>query len=285
MKNLTKENVTDKVLGTLPADTKPRDREILTSLIKHLHLFVRDVSLTTSEWLTAVDGLYRAGEISNPMRNEFILMSDLLGVSSLVDLINDNDPAATETSPLGPFFVDNAPLLETGGDMIEENGGIQGIMRGFVLNPDGEPIPGAMMEIWQTAENGLYENVDPSQKDSNLRRRMKTGPEGNYAFTTIQPVSYRVPDDGPGWELLGMMGRNPWRPAHLHFKITAEGFRPLVTEIFVDEDPYIDEDVVFGVRDSLAVSFATNSSQENADRFNLKAPFWQVEYDFKLQNA
>ena len=285
MKNLTKENVTDKVLGTFPADTNPRAREILTSLIKHLHLFVRDVSLTTGEWLTAMDGLYRAGEISNPVRNEFILISDLLGVSSLVDLINDNAPIATETSPLGPFFVKDAPLLEPGGDMIEENSGTQGVVRGHVLTPEGKPIPGALLEIWQTAENGLYENVDPDQPKSNLRRRMKTGPEGNYAFTTIQPVSYQVPDDGPGWELLGMMGRNPWRPAHLHFKISAEGFRPLVTELFVEDDPYIDEDVVFGVRNSLAVSFATNSSQQDADQFNLKAPFWQVEFDFKLLSA
>lgn len=285
MKNLTKENVTDKVLGTLPDDTKPRDREILTSLIKHLHLFVREVSLTTGEWLTAMDGLYRAGEISNPVRNEFILISDLLGVSTLVDLINDKDSAATQTAPLGPFFVEDAPLLEPGGDMIDENDGIQGIVRGHVLDPEGKPIPGAILEIWQTADNALYENVDPDAKENNLRRRMKTGPEGNYALTTIKPVPYMVPDDGPGWELLGMMGRNHWRPAHLHFKITAEGFRPLVTELFVDEDPYIDEDVVFGVRNSLAVSFSTNPSQQDADQFKLKAPFWQVEFDFKLQSA
>ena len=285
MKNITKENFTQAILGTFPGDTKPRDKEILTSLIQHLHDFVRDVSLTTKELATALDGLYRAGEISNPLRSEFILISDLLGVSTLVDLINDTDPGATETSALGPFFTKNAPLLEPGGDMIEQNEGVPGIVRGHVLTTDGKPIPGALLEMWQTADNGLYENVDPDQPKSNLRRRMKTGSEGNYAFTTIKPVSYRVPDDGSGWELLEMMGRNPYRPAHLHFKISAEGFRPLVTELYVEEDPYIDEDVVFGVRNSLAVSFATNSSQQDADEFKLKAPFWQVEFDFKLQSA
>ena len=268
-----------------PARYNPRHREILASLIQHLHQFVRDVSLTTEEWATAMDGLYRAGEISTPLRSEFILMSDLLGLSTLVDLINDTDPGATETSALGPFFVENAPMLKPGGDMIEKNEGVQGIVRGHVLTTNGKPIPGAMLEIWQTGNNGLYENVDPNQPESNLRRRMQTGPEGNYAFTTIQPISYRVPDDGAGWELLQMMGRNPWRPAHLHFRISADGFRPLITELYVEEDPYIDEDVVFGVRESLAVSFAPNSSQEDADQFNLKAPFWQVEFDFKLQTA
>lgn len=285
MRNLNKDNITEAVLNTFAEDTSPRNREVLTSMVKHLHAFVKEVSLTTEEWIAAMGALYRAGEISDSSRNEFILLSDVLGVSSLVDLVNDNDPPATQSSALGPFFVENTPLLEVGGDMIQQNEGQQGIVSGHVFTTEGAPISGALLEIWQTADNGLYENVDEAQPENNLRCRMKTGPEGNYALTTIKPVSYKVPEDGAGGELLGIMGRHPWRPAHLHFRISAEGFRTLVTELYVEDDPYIAEDAVFGVREALAVSFAPNPSQEEAGQYKLQAPFWKLEYNFKLQPA
>ena len=283
MRNLNKDNITEAVLNTIDPQAGPRQREVITAMIRHLHEFVREVSLTQEEWIHAVEFLYRAGEISNPSRNEFILISDVLGASSLVDIVNDRAPDATETSALGPFFVENTPMLAVDEDMIEDNAGLQGIVRGKVLNPGNDPIPGALLEIWQTADNGLYENVDPDQPANNLRRSQHSDGEGRYGFKTIQPVSYKVPEDGAGGELLDAMGRHPWRPAHLHFKITAGGYFPLVTELYVAEDEYIDDDAVFGVRDSLCVSFATNPSQEEARQLGLKAPFWTVDFDFHLK--
>jgi len=283
MRNLTKDNITESVLNTIDPQASPRQREVISAMIRHLHAFVKEVSLTHEEWMTAVDFLYRAGQISGPTRNEFILISDMLGVSSLVDILNDRAPEATETSALGPFYVENTPMLEVGGGMIDDNAGEQGIVRGRVLTPVGEPIPGALLEIWQTADNGQYENMDPNQAANNLRRRQRSDEGGHYAIKSIKPVSYKVPEDGPAGELLDAMGRHPWRPAHLHFKITAEGFAPLVTELYVKEDRYIDEDAVFGVRNSLAVSFVTNPSEEEADQLGLKAPFWVVDFDFRLK--
>lgn len=283
MRELTKDNITDAVLKTIVPEAGPREREVVSALIRHLHDFVRETSITSEEWTAAMDFLYRAGQISTPIRNEFILISDVLGVSSLVDIVNDKAPEATEASALGPFYIENSPELEVGGDMIQNNAGIQGVIQGQVLTPSGDPISGALLEIWQTANNGLYDNVDADAPENNLRRSQRSDDEGRYGFKTIQPVSYKVPEDGPGGELLDAMGRHPWRPAHLHFKVTAKGYSPLVTELYVDDDPYIDEDAVFGVRNSLCISFATQASQEEADRLGLKAPFWKVDYDFRLK--
>lgn len=283
MRDLTEEKIAEAVLKSIANTKNPRLKELFTCLIKHLHEFVREVELTQGEWAAAIDFLYRAGKISSPKRQEFILLSDTLGVSSLVDLINGRGPAGTtETSVFGPFYVEGSKILEVGGDLIGDNEGEPVVVLGRVTTPEGEPIPGALLDIWQTAANGLYGCVDPEQPEGNLRCRMLTDAEGRYKFTTIKPVSYKVPEDGPGGEMLLAMGRHAWRPAHIHFMITAEGYRPLTTELYVDDDPYIEKDAVFGVRSSLAVSFKRNDSPEEASKHNVKAPFSVVEYDFGL---
>ncbi len=284
MRDLTDEKITEAVLKSTANTKNPRLKELFTCLIKHLHEFVREVELSSEEWAAAMDFLYRAGKISTPKRKEFILLSDTLGVSSLVDLINGRGPAgATETSVLGPFYVEGSKMLEVGGDLKGDNEGEAVIVSGRVATPAGKPIPGALLDIWQTADNGLYENVDPEQPEGNLRCRMLTDTEGRYRFTTIKPVSYKVPEDGPGGDMLLAMGRHAWRPAHIHFIVTAEGYRPLTTELYVDDDKYIEEDAVFGVRKSLAVSFKRNDSPKEAAKYNVKAPFSMVEYDFGLK--
>ncbi len=283
MRDLTEENITDIVLKSIANTKNPRQKKLFTCLIKHLHEFVREVELTNEEWGAAVDFLYRAGKISTPKRQEFILLSDTLGVSSLVDIINSRGPVgATETSVLGPFYVEGSKMLEVGGDLIGDNEGEPVVISGHVTTPAGKPIPGALLDIWQTADNGLYENVDPGQPEGNLRCRMLTDGEGRYKVTTIKPVSYKVPEDGPGGDMLLAMGRHAWRPAHIHFIVRAEGYRPLTTELYVDDDQYIEEDAVFGVRKSLAVSFEGSDSPEEAAKYNVKAPFCIVEYNFGL---
>ena len=284
MRDLTDENITEAVLKSTANTKKPRLKELFTCLIKHLHEFVREVELTSEEWAAAMDFLYRTGKISTPKRKEFILLSDTLGVSSLVDLINGKGPAGpTETSVLGPFYVEGSKMQEVGSDLKGDNEGEAVVVSGRVATPAGKPIPGALLDIWQTADNGLYENVDPEQPEGNLRCRMLTDTEGRYRFTTIKPVSYKVPEDGPGGDMLLAMGRHAWRPAHIHFIVTAEGYRPLTTELYVDDDKYIEEDAVFGVRKSLAVSFKRNDSPKEAAKYNVKAPFSMVEYDFGLK--
>lgn len=284
MRDLTDENITEVVLKSTANTKNPRFKELFTCLIKHLHEFVREVELTSEEWAAAMDFLYRTGKISTPKRKEFILLSDTLGVSSLVDLINGKGPAGpTETSVLGPFYVEGSKMQEVGSDLKGDNEGEAVVVSGRVATPAGKPIPGALLDIWQTADNGLYENVDPEQPEGNLRCRMLTDTEGRYRFTTIKPVSYKVPEDGPGGDMLLAMGRHAWRPAHIHFIVTAEGYRPLTTELYVDDDKYIEEDAVFGVRKSLVVSFKRNDSPKEAAKYNVKAPFSMVEYDFGLK--
>jgi protocatechuate 3,4-dioxygenase beta subunit len=284
MRELTEENINEAVLKSIANTNNPRLKELFTCLIKHLHEFVKEVELSSEEWAAAMDFLYRAGKISTPKRKEFILLSDTLGVSSLVDLINGRGPAgATETSVLGPFYVGGSKMLEVGGDLKDDNEGEAVVVSGRVTTPAGKPIPGALLDIWQTAGNGLYENEDPEQPDGNLRCRMLTDAEGRYRFTTIKPVSYKVPEDGPGGDMLLAMGRHAWRPAHIHFIVTAEGYRPLTTELYVDDDKYIEGDAVFGVRESLAVSFKRNDSPKEAAKYKVKAPFSMVEYDFGLR--
>ena len=287
MRDLNERNITDVVLKTIENTNDPRTREIITALIRHLHDFVREVNLTTDEWIAAMGFLYRTGRISTPERQEFILLSDLLGVSSLVDILNNRraTDTVTDTSNLGPFYTPDSPMLEFGGDLIGDNEGEPMVMSGRVVDQDGAPIAGALLDIWQTAANGLYSNLDPDQSDHNLRGRMLTDGDGRYAFTSVKPVSYKVPEDGPGGEMLEAVGRHPWRPAHIHVIIRADGHRPLITEIFVEDDRYIDEDAVFGVRDTLAVAFRRNDSAEAAAEHRVKAPFFEVTYDFGLQPA
>ncbi|MBT5051353.1 MAG: hydroxyquinol 1,2-dioxygenase [Rhodospirillaceae bacterium] len=286
MPHVTKDNLTDAVIATLSDDADPRFREIMTALIRHMHGFVREVDLSQEEWLAAIEFLYQTGQKTTRKRNEFILLSDTLGVTSLIDLLSG--PATegtTESSVLGPFYVEGAPMIGNGGDLIGQNDGIKGVVRGRVSSADGKAIPGALLDVWQNADNGQYSVEDPDQDDFNLRCRMHADDAGHYNFTTIRPKPYTVPDDGPAGAMLHAMGRHPWRPAHIHFKVSAEGHQDLITELYPDDDEYIDEDAVFGVRDSLSVSFVTNESEEDAKKYGLNAPFFDLVYDFVLRSA
>jgi hydroxyquinol 1,2-dioxygenase len=255
-------------------------------MVKHLHDFVRETGLTHDEWRKGLELLQKTGEITTPDRNEFVLMSDVLGLSSLVDMVNSPDDG-TPSSVLGPFHILGAPDLAVGGDMKQDNDGATIIVQGKVSDPDGKPISGAEIEIWQTAENGLYSNQDNKQDEYNLRGHMTVGDDGVYKFTTVRPAPYTVPDDGPVGELLHATGRHPWRPSHLHFIITAPGFRSLVTEVFPSDDPYLDQDAVFGVREKLVMEYVEQKDKSAIPTGleigqNVTMPFFKVDFDFIL---
>jgi hydroxyquinol 1,2-dioxygenase len=286
MTRVTEDTLTDAVIATIADNADPRFREIMTALVRHLLGFAREVELTKEEWLAAIDFLSRTGWRTTEKRNEFILLSDTLGLSSMVDFISSrgNDDA-TEVSVLGPFYIDGAPMIDNGGDLIAGNDGEPGVVHGQVLSVDGTPVAGAMLDVWQNAANGLYSTEDPEQNEMNLRGRLLTAEDGSYSFTTIRPMPYTVPEDGPVGGMLDAMGRHPWRPAHIHFKVTADGYQDLITELYPDDDKYIDEDAVFGVRESLVVSFARNNSADEAAKHGLDAPFFDLGYDFRLRPA
>lgn len=287
MRTVSEDTITQAFLDYCGPDTDPRLRFILEKLVGHLHAFARETNLTHDEWRTGLELLVKAGEISSPERNEFVLFSDVLGLSSLVDMIHSPD-VGTPSSVLGPFHILGAPDLENGGDLKGGNDGATVFVSGRFTDPDGQPIEGVELEIWQTADNGLYSNQDPAQSDYNLRAHMSLGDDGTYRFSTIRPAPYTVPEDGPVGTLLKATGRHPWRPSHLHFIASAPGFRTLVTEVFPSDDPYLDEDAVFGVRPRLVMDYKEQTSlDEMPDGMAVRSeevtvPFYTVDFDFIL---
>jgi protocatechuate 3,4-dioxygenase beta subunit len=279
MRNVNTENITDTFLDYFGDDTDPRLREIMVSLTTHLHSFARETRLTHDEWAKGLDILRRAGSITTPERDEFVLLSDVLGLSSLVDMINSS-PDATNSSVLGPFHISDAPDRDMGADLRGKYQGELILVQGMVKTTDGKPIAGATIDIWQTAPNGLYSSQDPEQDTYNFHALFTTGEDGRYWFTTVRPVSYTVPTDGPVGDLLNSTGRHPWRPSHLHYIIKANGFKSLVTEVFPDDDPYLDQDTVFGVRSDLVMSYVKQDASSFPDSgFELSG---QVKDDYSL---
>lgn len=254
MRNVTKDNITDAFVGYMGDDTDPRLREVMGSLVRHMHAFAKEVNLTHDEWRMGIEFLEKTGEISDAERHEFVLLSDVLGLSSLVDMLH-NRPEGTSSSVLGPFHITGAPPLPLGGDMRQAFGGQLLLVEGRVLDPMGRPIEGATLDIWQTAPNGLYSSQDPDQDTYSFHGLQTVGADGRYCFTTVRPVEYTVPTDGPVGDILRACGRHPWRPSHLHYIAEAEGFKPLVTEVFPEDDPYLDQDTVFGVREDLVMRY------------------------------
>lgn len=259
MDRMTEEQLTDEVLGRLEATPDPRLREVMQALVRHLHAFAREVRLTDEEWLQGVRFLTATGDITDAVRQEFILLSDTLGLSSLVDLINhaDVESLATEPTILGPFYVPESPWREFGASMVEyDDGGEAAILRGVVRDEDGAPIPGAVLDVWQNAATGFYAVQQPDEQPAtNLRGRYRADDEGRFEIRTVRPVPYPIPDDGPVGRLLQATGRHQWRAAHIHLKATADGFTPLTTHIFDRASDYLDSDTVFGVKDSLIEEF------------------------------
>jgi len=286
MRNLTKDNVTQAFIDLIADDAEPRAREIITSLVNHLHDFAREVKLTPDELVWGARFLQRIGQISDERREEGILMSDTLGATMLVDaMAHSTHTGATETSVLGPFWRDGAPEATTRADISVGNEGEKTIVYGRVATRDGKPVEGAVLDIWQTAPNGLYENVDDTQPDMNLRVKLTTAADGAYELTTVKPCSYEIPTDGPVGEMLRALGRHSWRPAHIHFIVTADGFAPVTTALFDEEDDYIDADSVFGVKDSLVIHYDRHDSKDEAKARGVEAPFYTVNYDFSLVPA
>ena len=282
MRNTNKASITDAVVASISKSEDPRTKEIMTAAIRHLHAFVREVKLTTEEWQLAMDMLLKTAKVTDDERNEFIIFSDTLGVSSLVDLIREDAGEGTEASLLGPFYIPGSPELGYGADMLKDNDGMPAIVTGKIVDLEGNPISGAVLDIWQGAANGFYQIQDPNQNNENLRGRTVSNEDGEYLFATIKPVPYPIPDDGPVGEMLRATNRSNLRTSHIHFKITAEGFKPLVTQVFSDDDPYLDQDAVFGVRESLITKFEEASASDVPPIAGVKAPYCKVTFDFSL---
>ncbi|WP_282027870.1 dioxygenase [Ruegeria faecimaris] len=285
MRSVTKDNITDVFMGYLSKDTDPRMREIIGSLVKHLHDFARETNLTHDEWRAGIAFLEGCAAVESEDRHEFVLASDVLGLSSLVDMLHSS-PEATSSSVLGPFHVSGAPPLPFGGDMKRHYGGPVLLAEGVIRDTDGNPISGAELDIWQTAPNGMYASQDEEQDTYSFHGLMTTGEDGKYAFTTVKPVEYTVPSDGPVGDILRACGRHPWRPSHLHYIVKAPGYRSLVTEIFPDDDPYLDQDTVFGVRDDLVMTYVERPASEFPDDMALSGritePYLHVNFDVTL---
>jgi len=259
MSHMTEEEITQEVVRRLEATPNPRLREVMQALVRHLHAFAKEVRLTDDEWMRGVQFLTATGHITDNVRQEFILLSDTLGLSTLVDTINHSDveSLATEPTILGPFYVAESPWREFGASMVEyDDGGEPTILRGVVTDGDGSPIPGAVIDVWQNAATGFYAVQQPEEQPAtNLRGRYLSNESGEFEIRTVRPVPYPIPDDGPVGKLLEDTGRHQWRAAHIHVKASADGFTPLTSHIFDRRSDYLDTDTVFGVKDSLIEDF------------------------------
>jgi catechol 1,2-dioxygenase len=255
----TEDELTAEVIASFANTPDARLKTIMESLVKHLHLFAKEVRLTDEEWFAGIKFLTDSGDMCSDVRQEFILLSDTLGLSSLVDLINHakGDDLATEPTILGPFHVQGSPLLENGASIIKRTlaEGEPAIVRGRVLDVSGNPIAGAIIDVWQTDANGMYDIQDSGDVNGNLRGRFKSDSEGRYEFRTIRPVPYPIPADGPVGKMLRSVNRHEWRAAHIHAIVEASGFTSVTTHIFDKESAYLDSDTVFGVKGSLIKTF------------------------------
>ena len=255
--------------------TDPRLAHVMARLVTHLHAFIKDVELTEAEWETAIGFLTRTGQMCSGERQEFILLSDVLGFSMLVDAINNRRPAgATENTVFGPFHVAGAPERPMGACISLDGKGEPCLFEGKVIDLHGTPIAGARVDVWSDNADGFYDVQQPGlQPKWNNRGIFVTGADGSYSFVGIKPVSYPIPDDGPVGQMLGHLGRHPYRPAHMHYLVTAPGFQKLVTHTFVGDDPYIGSDTVFGVKQTLVAPF---------EHVKEGHTIWRSPFDFVL---
>lgn len=260
----TPAQLTEEVLAAYAHTPDPRLRELFAVLIGHLHAFAVETRLTEAEWQAAIEFLTATGQKCGPQRQEFILLSDVLGLSSMVDVVNAAS-GATESTVLGPFYVPGAPRRAMGEQIGRPEDGSPTLVRGRVTGTGGRPLDGATLDVWQTAGNGLYDTQDPQQPPFNLRGVFVTGPDGRYEFRTVRPVSYPIPVDGPVGDLLRAAGRSHWRAAHIHAIVSAPGHRSVTTHVFDAGNRYLASDAVFGVRDSLVRPFRPPGPDDPAD--------------------
>lgn len=279
---VTEENITDLAAQRWGTARDPRLAEVMTSLVRHLHDFARDVRLTEDEWMVAIQWLTRAGQMCDEKRQEFILASDVLGLSMLVVQMNHRfDERATPATVLGPFHIDGSPELDYGGDMAAGIDGETLYVHGTVRDLDGKPVPNAVLDVWQADAEGAYE-AQLEVDEARLRGKFMSRDDGTYCVRTIAPKGYTIPMDGTVGDLIGRTDISPFRPAHVHFLVTAPGFQPLITHLFRQGAPYLDSDVVFGTKDALVVPFEQHEAGPAPDG-SADVPWTGCVYDFVLQ--
>ncbi|MGH7116411.1 MAG: intradiol ring-cleavage dioxygenase [Stellaceae bacterium] len=287
-RNKTENDITAEVLERFAQAPGPRLREIMLSLIGHLHAFVNDVNLTEAEWFQAIEILTRAGHLSGDKRQELILFSDTLGVSMVVDLLNHRKPdRATESTVFGPFHRQGAPELPWGGNIAQlDRKGAPTLVSGRVLDLDGQPIAGALLDVWQAQTSGLYDSQDSSLDELHMRGKFRTDADGRFLLRTVLPVNYPIPSDGPVGAMLRATGGHPWRPAHIHFVVSAEGYEAVTTHIFDRTDEYLDSDAVFAVKESLICDFIRHETPDaEAAHLGIDRPYYTTQFDFRLKPA
>lgn len=279
------QDVTRDALAVMQRTKDPRQREILTSLVSHLHAFVRDVRLSEAEFREATAILNEIGKLASDSHNEMVLMAGSLGVSSLVCLLNNGDGGNTETSQslLGPFWRLNAPHVENGGTIIRsDTPGDPLLVTARVLDQRGAPIVEAEVDVWHASPVGLYENQDPEQAEMNLRGKFTTDSEGRFWFSTVKMVGYPIPTDGVVGRLLAVQDRHPYRPAHLHALIVKPGFKVLISQVYDPRDPHIDSDVQFGVTRALVGDFIRHDEPHPSDAM-VPVPWYSLDYTYVME--
>lgn len=286
-RDIRPESLTAAVLETMQGTRNPRAKKVLNAFTRHLHAFLEEVEPTQAEWEYAIDFLTRTGHLSKGGRQEFVLLSDVMGATARVDMINNRFPdGATENSVLGPFFVDNRPSFDNGADISAGIAGEPLFFNARVLDAEGQPVAGARVDVWHSDDAGAYDIMMP-QLDGKLAMRglFRSDEYGRIWFRSIMPTSYPIPDDGTVGTLLKAAGRSPMRPGHVHVRIESPGFRRLTTMLFIDGDPHLDSDPVFGVKQSLVMAFEKRSNLRAPDGKALPSPCYSVEYDFKLARS
>lgn len=281
----SEQDVTAAALAVMERTSDPRLRQIMVSLVKHLHAFVRDVRLTEKEFRDATAVIAELGKLSTDTHNEVVLMAGSLGVSPLVCLLNNGDQGNTETdqSLLGPFWRLNSPRVENGGSIVRsETPGAPLFVNGRVVDKDGRPVAGAEVDVWHASPVGLYENQDPEQADMNLRGKFTTDQDGAFSFRSVMMVGYPIPTDGVVGRLLEAQGRHPYRPAHLHALIFKPGFKVLISQVYDPADPHIDSDVQFGVTKALIGKFLRHDTPHPSER-DVATPWYSLDHVYRLE--
>ena len=280
------EHISTAVMASFEDCGDPRLEEIMTALVRHLHGFALEVGLSGEEWLAGVRFLTETGDITDDVRQEFILLSDTLGLSMLVDAIaHERRQGGTESTVLGPFWVSGSPERGYGESIVEEPSGEPAWVHGRVLDPGGRAIPGATLDVWQNGDDMLYQVQKTDGNPGNLRGVFTTRDDGGFAFLAVRPSDYSIPADGPVGRMLVATGRHPWRPAHLHVIVSAPGFETLVTHLFDSESAYLDSDAVFGVKPSLVRRFVPRSAGDPARPAGVESAWYSLESDFVLVPA
>ena len=278
------EQVTEAVLGELQRIQDPRLKELLSAAVRHLHDLAREVQLTEAEFRRGCAVLAQAGQLTNKSHNEVVLLAGTLGLSSLVCLLNNGlDRGETTANLLGPFWRDHAPVTENGGSIVRSPTiGSPLFVTARVKDNEGNPVADAEVDVWNTSAEGLYENQDPSQADMNLRGRFRTDENGRVRFRTVKPAAYPVPVNGPVGDLLKVQGRANMRPAHMHFLIRKPGYKTHISQVYVNDDPYLETDAQFGVTRALIGDYVCHENEPAPDP-DVSGPWYSLDFTFTIE--